>query len=211
MKNSDWKCWGLDLSPQALRQAKNNAQTMGLKNTAYLQQDLLKKNRLPVRGNIMISNEVFFINPDWRKILNHMISSAQPGTLYFCSWRPRLYYLAAALKNRHWDDVEIILKKGSGALENSPVHFSWADAGAVVNYLQRRGMTILDVQGIGTLSGLVGEPYESIISPMAISAQGRSTLEKIDLIIGKRIPDASRYFMICFQSKKQVFKKSESV
>jgi len=194
-----WKCVGLDLSPRALSRAQGIAQSLGLRNVEYLQQDLTRKPFLPVRGDILICNEVFFINPGWKKILNNMIGLARPGALFFCSWRPRLYYLASALKNRQWEDLFTVLRKNSGSLENSAVHFSWEEAKTVSDYLVRKKMSLLDHQGIGILSGLAGEPYEHILSPVGLSEKQRLILEKIDETIGKKFPDFGRYFMFCFR------------
>ena len=58
--------------------------------------------------------------------------------------------------------------------------------------------------GVGTLSGIVGDPLSHLVRPSQLDQDEQKHLMKLECAMGKSFPDAGRYILTCSQKTAKV-------
>lgn len=189
---------GCDLSEEAVSQAKNYASRDSVTNIDLKVQSIADclKNFSEKTVDAILINEVTFFYPHWKQDLPHIIQALKPGGILIISFRPQYFYALYLVRNRLWEEVESVLKNRQGAILESSTLFTWQTSDEIRNLLtQEYGLILLELQGIGTCSGIPQDPHDHICQPSHLNAEEKEQLMKLELELGKKFPDGGRYIL----------------
>lgn len=117
----------------------------------------------------------------------------------------RSSYFSAALvvKNQFesWADVEPLVEGNSGNLFGTGPLFTWDTKESLEKKIKDAGFEILDVLGIGVLSGIHGDIHGHLCQPYRLDASSREKLFALENFYGNRLPETGRYMsMLCLKN-----------
>jgi ubiquinone/menaquinone biosynthesis C-methylase UbiE len=194
---------GVDISREALEFAEQSAQSRHITNVAFFNlsiQEYIKENKNR-KFDIIVATEAFFFNPDWKTILRQLETMLTPGGIIITSFRSRLFNILYSVKNKSFEDATYINTNETGQIWGSPITFSWLSSDEFIAFKNKYLKSeIVLLTGIGVLSGIEGDPHQSIAEPKGLSSQQQKQLLSLELSIGKQFPDTGRYVLVALQN-----------
>lgn len=189
---------GCDLSTKAVLQARNYASRDSVENVHFQINsitDCLGGFSENVADLILLT-EVTFFYPQWGEELPRIIRVLKPGGILVISFRSQYFNALALVRERLWGGVEPLLRDRQGAIFGSSTIFTWQTSADVSSLLvEKHGLELLDLRGIGVCSGIPGDPHDDICQPSQLSEAERMQLVKLELELGKTVPDGGRYIL----------------
>ena len=190
---------GVDLSALALSDAKAQATENKLTNIEFVCStiDDSVDSFEPSSIDILIFTEVSFYDPNWRKSFQALCSKVKPGGLIIASFRSTYFNLLLMTAEQRLMDAKRVVNTRHGQLwAQNPVEFSWNNSSEIVQEIQDQNLDVQRVTGIGSCSGITGDPHAKILKPWKLSQEDQDCLMQVELEIGPIVPDAGRYILI---------------
>lgn len=189
---------GIDLSAQAISQAKSYAKLKSLTNVEFINQsiEMALKSFNKNEFDVIFLTEVVFFWPEWKKYLPKIRSLLKPGGLFILSSRSQYFNALCLVKIKNWFFVNELINKSQGRIFNSPITFAWQTGNQIKSLLESTfKFKILDQRGIGVCSGILGDPHGILCEPSTLDDEAKKSLMKLELYFGRQIPDAGRYIL----------------
>ena len=99
-------------------------------------------------------------------------------------------------------DAERVVTSRQGQLwAENPVNFSWINSSELVQEFEDQNVEVQRVTGIGTCSGITGDPHAKFTKPWELSQEDQDRLMRVELKMGPVVPDAGRYILIVARTK----------
>lgn len=198
------KVLAVDVSKSAVDDAMKNAVTHGVSNIQFLVCDLeefITSTKAKSFDVIFLIETLIFI-PNWQETIKNLELLLKPNGVLFVSLRSSFYNLLYSVKNKKFHDGSIIFEKNNSNLWGSPIEFAWTTSEDFRKFIMNETtFKILCLQGIGSLSGIEGDPHESIAVPYKLNEHEKNLLMTLELKIGAQLPDSGRYFLAILEKK----------
>lgn len=205
-KDSNGHVVAVDISKHAINQAIANAKNSNLNNLSFITADILdfSKKETRCKYDAITCLEVMFFLPDYKNMLKMMLDLLKPGGLFFVTFRPQYFNVLFCLTEGMFAKKDLLLNERSGCLLSNNVLFNWLTSKEVENYLRNDlGIELLEIFGIGSCSGILGDPHAKIIRPSLLSKSEKNVLMDFELKIGKELPDTGRYILTVSQKPSE--------
>lgn len=187
-----------DLSSPAIDSAKAEAKSRNLSNIEFHCRGIADQ-MLECKDsgfNIIIMTEVTFFYPDWVSHFSDIIKKLCKGGVLVVSFRSQYFDALYLVRNKSFDYIDMLLNYRRGRIFSpSLMEFSWQTSAEIINLFRENGLDMLALQGVGVCSGLPGDPHDFIARPSLLDNTQKSELMKLELEIGKSVPDAGRYIL----------------
>ena len=197
IENPDKKIIGVDLSQRAINYAIENSPTDS-SNLEYkvrtIKESLAEQADHSV--DIIIMTEVTVFYPEWIGDISEIQRCLKPGGVFITTFRSRYYNLLHCIANNNWESIDEILNKDEGFLFGNPTKFQWKDKSQISKIIEEElGFTLNEIYGIGSCSGIEGDPFSRLCMPENLSVEQKILLGDAEDKMGKMLPDASRYIL----------------
>jgi len=188
---------GCDLSSQVVENARRYAADRGIANAEFHNQTISRfLERFEGREfDAVFMTEVSFYYPGWEETLPRMADILKPGGLLVLSCRSQYFDALCVVRDRIWESVDLLLRGRTGRIFRSPVGFTWQTGAEIGALLERHGLAVAELRGIGACSGIEGDPNALICRPSLLGEEEREKLMKLELEVGKSVPDGGRYVL----------------
>lgn len=174
---------GIDYHRDSLNVARTNLEAKGLK-AELKEADLLEALQAmdDASFDCVLAIEALFVNEQYDAIVKHLARVVRPGGLLFISHRTRYFYLAKALAQGHFDDLELVAENGSGHLRKGMhrVFHRWHTREQIESTYASLGLKLLKLMGIGLCSGFGSDPLADLCDPGTLDEAQRRSLRKIE-------------------------------
>ncbi|MFC2158754.1 class I SAM-dependent methyltransferase, partial [Acidobacteriota bacterium] len=187
----------LDCVPDALEKAKIYAEEEGVKKDSIEWilgeiPDILDQFESE-SYDFLLCTEVLMMIPGPEDALNKMCRLLKKNGIFLISLRSRLYYLQQTLLYNDLFKFRIAAEKNNYK-EVGDVS-SWFDPNRADQILTGLGLTILNHWGIGTLSGIDGDPTSQFCRPVDLKPKERDMVGRVEDDIAQSYYDAGRYIV----------------
>ena len=146
--------------------------------------------------DVIIMTEVTFFYPEWKQDVPRIIQTLRPGGILIMSFRTQYFDALCLVQRNLWEDVEPVLEDRQGAIFGSTSVFTWQTSEEIRAFMvEEHGLELLELRGIGVCSGIPGDPHEHICKPSQLDDRERIKLMKLELELGKTVPDGGRYIL----------------
>lgn len=189
---------GCDLSAEAIAQARSYAAQDSAGNIDFRVQSIADciGNLSEDSVDAILLTEVTFFYPKWKQDLPGIIRALKPDGILIISFRSQYFDALCLVRDRLWEGVDPVLQDRQGAIFGSSTIFAWQTSEEIKSLLVGDyGLELLELRGIGVCSGIPGDPHDHICQPSQISADERMQLMKLELELGKIVPDGGRYIL----------------
>lgn len=195
---SDGQVTGCDLSAEAIHQAREYAAVDSIVNINFCAQsiDQCLGDYEDESVDVVVMTEVTIFYPEWERDLPRIVRILKTGGILICSFRSQYFDALCLVRSRMWESVEPVLRNRQGPIFGSPIVFTWQTSAEITEILAgRHGLELLDLRGIGVCSGIPGDPHDVICQPSQLSNAEREQLMKLEVQLGKTVPDGGRYIL----------------
>lgn len=188
-----------DLSAPAIVFAREYAANQKINNISFNQQPITQLlNSLKYNSvDIIVMTEVIFFYPEWESDLPKIVRSLKPGGLVVLSFRSQYFYAMHMARNKKLHNTDLLINEREGQIMDSALSFTWQTSKEIRNILvERHGLLINNIFGVGVCSGISGDPHDMISQPSQLSENEKKQLMELELEIGSDVPDAGRYILV---------------
>ena len=195
---SDGRVVGCDLSTEAIDQARDYAAADSVVNIDFRAQSIVEclEDFGEESVDVVVMTEVTIFYPEWNADLPRIIRTLKPGGVLIVSFRSQYFDALCVARRRLWESVEAVLRDRQGTIFDSSLVFTWHTSAEIRNLLvERYGLELLELRGIGVCSGISGDPHDHICQPSQLSNSEREQLMKLEVELGKSVPDGGRYIL----------------
>ena len=189
---------GCDISEDAIGAARRYASDGGIDNISYEVSDTLNflKSRPSNSLDGVLFTEVALVTPEYVDVLKEVKRVLRSSGLFFVSFRPQYFNLLYATYSDRWEDADKILSSRSGVLWGGDITYTWQTSGEVEKLFEDDlGMQLLNLVGIGCVSGIEGDPHEKLARPSRLDTDTRDKLMQLEIKLGEMMPDGGRYML----------------
>ncbi|MEB3828458.1 methyltransferase domain-containing protein [Phormidium sp. CCY1219] len=191
---------GCDFSPEAISTAKQYAREASVTNITYRVKTISEclESIQPNTCDVIIMTEVTFFYPKWQLDLPKIVESLKPGGILVMSFKTKYFYALTIARHRVWENVDMVINQTQGRIgRGSPVEFTWQTSAEIRDILTDKfGLTLLELVGIGVVSGMEGhDPHDNIVQPSLLNRSEREALMKLEQALAPQVPDAGRYIL----------------
>lgn len=192
------KVLACDISEPAIAAARQNVDGAGLQNAEFRVESIgqVLQSYGSASQDVVLMTEVTFFYPDWRAQMTEIIRVLRPGGLLVISFRSQYFDALCLVRRRFWHNTGVLLGKRRGQIYDSPVEYSWQTSGEIRALLTcEHGLDLLELCGIGVCSGIPADPHDHIVRPSQLDSNGQNHLMRLELELGRSVPDAGRYIL----------------
>lgn len=189
---------GCDLSADAISRAFGYAARHSVENVDFRVQPIADC----VSGfseksiDVVMMTEVTFFYPNWKQDLPGIMNVIKPGGLLVISFRSQYFDALCLVRGQLWEGIDQVLQDRQGTIFGSSTVFTWQTSEEIRSLLvDDCGLELLELRGIGVCSGIPGDPHDVISRPSQLSDDEKLQLMKLELELGKTVPDAGRYIL----------------
>ena len=191
---------GCDLSATAITQAKEYATRSGLsKNIEYRTQSITDclASCDEKSMDVILLTEVTVFYPEWQDDMPLIKKILKPGGILILSFRSLYFNALCSIRNRSWESIDTLLNERYGNIFGHSLVFTWQHSSEIKEFIvESYGLELLELSGIGVCSGIKGDPHDYICKPSKLTIREREQLMKLELNLGKHIPDGGRYILV---------------
>jgi len=141
----------------------------------------------------VLALEVLYMMESWRDVVRDAQRVLRPGGVCALGFRPMLYYLRYHARRGEFDLVARVAGSREGRL--GTLRFNWHTSREVVALLHEMGFHEVAPVGIGIVSGIPGDPLETIATPSRLTPEAREQLLEVETACGAAFPDDGRYLL----------------
>ncbi len=195
---SDGRVVGCDLSADAIDEAKNYAAAGSVGNIDFRVQSIVDcvKEFNQESMDVVVMTEVTIFYPEWEEDFPEIIRTLKPGGILIVSFRSQYFDALCVTRNRLWESVEPVLRDRKGAIFDSSIVFTWQTSAEIKRlFVEKHGLELLELCGIGVCSGIPGDPHDHISRPSQLNYSERERLMELETELGKSVPDGGRYIL----------------
>lgn len=187
---------GMDFTPQALETAKKRVAEKQLK-IEFIHGDLEKDlaNLRDRKYDCVIATEVLYMVRNYKSVIRELSSLLVPGGLFILSLRSRMYYTLHKLMRGEINEAYHILLKNENFINEGSLNCFSIDE--IKEMMAENGIRLLNLTGIGVLSGIEGDPQALITRPSNLPQDERKLLFEMELSAGRAYPENGRYILVC--------------
>ncbi|MCX7966650.1 MAG: methyltransferase domain-containing protein [Syntrophorhabdaceae bacterium] len=192
------KIIGCDISKKAIDQARNYSKNKSLKNIEWRVQSIQDCiEGFPEKSaDVVLMTEVTFFYPKWESCLKKMIEILKDNGLLIMSFRPQYFNALCLVKNRLMQHIELLIHSREGRIFGPSIIFTWITSKEICDLLvDKYGLELIELRGIGVCSGIPGDPHDVICQPSQLIEEDKERLMNLELELGKTVPDAGRYIL----------------
>lgn len=189
---------GCDLSAGAIAKAKDYAAFDSIGNIDFRVQSITDclGNFSEQSVDAILLTEVTFFYPNWKQDLPRIIQTLKPGGILVISFRSQYFNSLCLVRGQLWEAIDTILKDRQGTIFGSSTVFTWQTSEEISALLHETyGLELLELCGVGVCSGIPGDPHDYICQPSQLSAAEKMKLMKLELELGKSVPNGGRYIL----------------
>lgn len=192
---------GVDSSSQAITSAKQYAQDEHITNVNYIVSDILAylSAQADSTFDVAFFLEVSFFMPEFKKVITEIKRVLKKDGLVFASFRSQYFDALYSMKQNDWESAQMILDSRTGSLWGSKIQFTWQTSSEVSDLFKGHEFKLLDLAGIGVMSGIKGDPHEYIARPSTLLKENQGVLNTLEISNAKIVPDAGRYMLAIAQ------------
>jgi ubiquinone/menaquinone biosynthesis C-methylase UbiE len=193
--SSDLEVRGVDLSTNAVNQARQYAAAQNISNVEFIVGDALDFVRAQPDADcdVAVVTELCFYFPRYRELLADLYRILKRGGCLAVSFRSQYFNLLHWVRQREWDDVDRICKDREGLLESS--WFSWQTPDDIRQLLAEVGFPDVRIRGIGICSGIEGDPLSHIARPSDLWPEEKSRLRSVETALAEQYAACGRYIL----------------
>jgi SAM-dependent methyltransferase len=187
---------GVDMVPELLEAARRGAAEAGVTNVSFVESDLLEfLTRQPGAAySGVLCLEVAYMIRDLERFLGELARVLEPGGLLLASFRTRYFLAQLGVVQRDWELSEAATGSSEGLLPGGGWQNRYHREG-VIEALSRAGFAEIELQGIGSSSGIAGDPLARLVRPSELDARELQRLAAVERALGASHPDAGRYIL----------------
>lgn len=194
-----------DLSEKAIFQARENAARDSLGNIDFQAGTIADcvEHLGAVAVDVVLLTEVTIFYPNWEQDFPRILRTLKPGGILMISFRSQYFEALCVARSRLWKSVESVLQDRQGAILGSSTVFTWQTSAEIRTLLsETHGLELLELHGIGACSGIPGDPHDHICRPSQLGEGERELLMRLELELGKSVPDGGRYVLAVARKSK---------
>jgi len=199
------KILACDISESAIASARQNADEASLRNVEFRVEALGRTLQScgAESQDLVIMTEVTFFYPDWRLQMDKIMRVLRPGALLLMSFRSQYFDALYLVHGLFLHNTSMLLEKRRGHIFDSPIEFSWQTSGEIRSLLTcDHRLVLLELCGIGVCSGIPGDPHHHIVRPSQLDSVKQDHLMRLEIELGRSVPDAGRYILAVAQKPK---------
>ena len=138
--------------------------------------------------------EVGFVLTDLDAALRELARVVKPGGLLLASFRTRVYWLQMGALRR---DPQLIatVRGGTSGLLPAAGWQNWHSGADATAQLEAAGFGDVRLRGIGSLSGIAGDPLAALVRPSELGADAQQALAAAEDELAESHPDIGRYVL----------------
>lgn len=135
---------GIDTSGFALRRTRQHARRLGLRVRLHRGSiAALRQWVAPASLDAVVCTEVLYLCENHRELLRLMAQSVKPGGLLCMSHRPRLYYVATAIRKHRVEHLASLMTQTEGPSSEGEYH-NWQTPELLGRMYAEHGLNMLD-------------------------------------------------------------------
>ena len=145
---------------------------------------------------VVLLLEVLYMVDNPEKILRILSQKLKSSGVAFISLRSDYFSGLSIIRQNLLESTDMLLNKQSGFLFNSSVMFNWTNSKTIKKvFLKKFNLNPGEIFGIGTCSGIPGDPHEFICRPSKLGLSEVKNLLKLESLFGEKYPDTGRYLL----------------
>jgi SAM-dependent methyltransferase len=193
---SSGRAVGIDFLADSVSAAERHASAAGVTNVSLIEGDLLVSLREQPEASFdaVVFLEVAFVLPELDAVLTEIRRVLKPGGVLFASFRSRYWWQLAATQRRDWDLLVTVQDKNEGVLPGVGFQ-TWHSGDDVSSLLSRLGFDDVRLRGVGSLSGIEGDPLSVMVQPSELDSAGERALAHAEDALSLTHPDIGRYVL----------------
>ena len=195
---------GIDHSELAVEQARRHATAAGVRNLTFEVSDIGTFLRTVEDASIdgILLTEVLYFLPNPLSVLTECVRALKRGGVLVVSVRPQYFLALFLLQEGTFEAIPMLLRERSGRLLGDDLWLNWTIADEIrAQMTGELDLDVVDVCGIGLCTGIEGDPHAQIARPSSLRAEDRATLMRLELALGRTVPDAARYILAVGQKR----------
>lgn len=192
---------GVDLSGDAITQARRYANQQGVTNIEFHAADALGvvSNMPPLSVDVALMTEVTFFMPSYKQVIAAIARVLKPGGMFFISFRSQYFDLLCSVRSRDWQSAVLVREAREGHWGAGAHWFSWHTAADIRALLHDAGFTSIKLLGIGIASGIEGDPLAHIAQPSKLSPGDLAQLMAAETSLAEQYAECGRYILAIAQ------------
>ncbi|MDG2258400.1 MAG: methyltransferase domain-containing protein [Paracoccaceae bacterium] len=149
-------------------------------------------------ADVMLLLEVLYMVFEPEKIYGQLSKKLRPGGVAFLSLRSDLFYALTLLKQGLYENTEQVVHGNVGDIFGSGVNLNWTNSAQILReFPEKYGLEVTAFMGIGSCSGIPGDPLDHICRPSQLDEKAYNYLAQLEQTMGSRHPDSGRYILFC--------------
>jgi SAM-dependent methyltransferase len=204
------KVLACDISGPAIIAARRNADKASLRNLEFRVESIERtlQSCATESQDVVMMTEVTFFFPEWQEQMTEIIRVLRPGALLLMSFRSQYFNALCLVRGRLWHNMGMLLEDRCGRIFDAQSEFSWQTSGDIRSLLTcDHRLALLELCGIGSCSGIAADPHDYIVRPSQLDCGEQDHLMKLELELGRSVPDAGRYILAVAQKEKIILEK----
>jgi SAM-dependent methyltransferase len=191
------KVTGIDITGAAIEKARSYSMQLGLSNAEFHQADAVNYlNSMPPESvDLALMLEVAFFMPAYREVIEAISRVLKRKGCFFVSFRSQYFDLLHSARKSDWTSARLVRDEREGHLGNGVAWFSWHTPDDIRRLLAQAGFEVKQLNGIGILSGIEGDPLSAIAQPSKLSAQDQDQLMEIETSLAEEYAECGRYIL----------------
>lgn len=188
---------GVDFTPKAIKMAKNYSSQHSCNNITFVLSDVLSyaKESSESSFDVVLLTEVTFILPSYKQVLSEILRILKPNGIAFISFRSQYFDILHSIRNKKWASAKMAITQREGRLWGGNTWFSWHTKEDINSLLTGIGYSQISCVGIGSCSGINGDPLEGIARPSLLNEWEQKELLDIELKLANSYADIGRYIL----------------
>src|SRR5712664_803301 len=194
---------GVDLTSGAVVQAEQYASAQAVHNVTFVNRDAVEfvREAPDSSADAIVFTEVTFFMPAYREALKDFKRLLKPGGVSFVAFRSQYYDLLQLASTHSWENAKRCLAEREGNIYGGPLGFAWQTVEDIHRQLDDVGLRILQLFGIGVLSGIECDARSAIIQPSRLSPQDQRGLMEVECAAAEKYAECGRYILTIAERK----------
>lgn len=188
---------GVDFTPKSIEMAKYYSSQHDCSNIVFVLSDVLNyvKESSGSSFDVVLLIEVTIFLPSYKQVLTEILRILKPNGVAFISFRSQYFNILHSIRNKKWASAKMAIAQREGYLWEGNSWFSWHTKEDITSLLTGIGYNQISCVGIGSCSGIRGDPLEVIARPSLLNKWEQKELLDIEIKLAKSYPETGRYIL----------------